>query len=171
MADYAVEGIRKIKSLTEGNTFRADQIIAKGLRLRENTTVGVNVHRGSGEISIGLVFRHEESKNCATTATVYFYKDVELAQLPAMAISTKVMMEALTHEGPLFGVKDLGARIFAAVIHEFGQVKLEVVADASGRIADPDGIETVQMTIDIEGGFHAFEKRAIYDLKFFLEKI
>jgi hypothetical protein len=165
MADNQVKGIRRIKSLTRGNIFQDNQIIVQGLRLRYNTTVGVLVREGkAGEITVGLVLQREISETNIPGITIGFGEAVDLALLPAMAISTEVMVSALTPARSWFGFKGLSARIFEVVIREFGQIKFEVVPDAQ------TGREDIQMTVEA-GDFRTFAKRAIVDLKEFFKKV
>ena len=125
MCDIA--DIRRIKSLVEGHPCRVKQPVLESLRLRDNTTIDVLFKKKKdGMATIELEFRRQVTENHIVDKLIFFDKNIALGQIPPMAMTTDILVEALTNAKRRFATRKLVERIFGVVICEFGLVKLAV---------------------------------------------
>ena len=160
---HEIASIRRIKSLVEGHPCRVKQLVLERLRLRDNTTVDVLFKKKKdGMASIELELRRQDAENHSANKLIFFEENIALGQIPPMAMTTDILVEALTNAERRYATRKLVERIFAVVICEFGLIKLAV---EYGSVV---GSEEIILSVEV-GQFHASTSCPLTELTFFVE--
>jgi hypothetical protein len=139
-----ISGIRRINLLTGENAFQLRVNTLQGLHLRDNTTISVVVgEMKTGKASVGLALKKGKSTTGSVGLTFYFREDVNLADLPVMALSTDIIVAALAIRKMGFGMADVCKSIFAAVVSSFGTLTVTAT-----RVPSP-GKDQITLSVEV----------------------